>query len=217
MNQDLISYYNDRAKEYNKVYLIPEEQNDLIKATKIFQDLFFQKTVLEIACGTGYWTDHISKSASSILAIDINESVIKIAKSIKNFENVVFEVADMYNLKTKSKYSSLFGGFIWSHILLQDIDNFIDKSLFFLEPNATLVFIDSKQLKGTNHDINKITKTDEQGNTYQTRILENGTHHLVLKNFPTQEFLLEKLSKFSTDIKYIDLDHYWIVTCKIRP
>ncbi len=28
MNQDLVSYYKDRAKEYEKVYLNPDEQGD---------------------------------------------------------------------------------------------------------------------------------------------------------------------------------------------
>src|SRR5262245_61706148 len=119
MNQDLTSYYRDRAKEYDKVYLIPDEQEDLIKATEIFQELFPNKTVLEIACGTGYWTEQISKVATSIFATDINESVIEIAKARKNFDNVIFEVADIFSLKTETKYDALFGGFIWSHILLQ--------------------------------------------------------------------------------------------------
>ncbi|AHM62799.1 putative methyltransferase [Flammeovirgaceae bacterium 311] len=215
MNQDLTLYYKERAKEYDKVYSIPEEQNDLVKATEIFQKLFFQKHVLEIACGTGYWTEQISKSATSIFATDINESVIEIAKSRKIFENVVFEVADMYSLTPKAKYDALFGGFIWSHILLQDLDDFLDKITGFLKPNATVAFIDSKQVEGSSHSIKGISKTDEQGNTYQTRNLENGANHLVLKNFPSQEFLIQKLTKFSKHINYIDLEYYWIVFYKL--
>jgi 2-polyprenyl-3-methyl-5-hydroxy-6-metoxy-1,4-benzoquinol methylase len=215
MNSDLIAYYSDRANEYDKVYLIPNEQQDLLEATKIFQRVFSSKTVLEIACGTGYWTQQIANSATSVLATDINESVIDIAKARNNFDNVVFELADMYSLATGTKFDALFGGFIWSHILLQDLDNFLGRLVSFLKPKSTIAFIDSKQVAGGVHDLKGIAKTDDHGNTYQLRDLEKGTTHMVLKNFPSREFLLQKLSKYSTAIDYFDLEHYWIIICHL--
>lgn len=216
MDPDLILYYNDRANEYDKVYLIPEEQPDLAKATTLFQKLFAHKTVLEIACGTGYWTEQIARSATTILATDINKSVIEIAKARNKSDNVSFKVADMYTLTDKTRYDALFGGFIWSHILRQDLDDFLYKIRSFLKPASTVAFIDSKQVIGGSHDSKTITKTDDLGNTYQQRKLENGTSHIILKNFPSQDFLFQKLSKFFTSIDYINLDYYWIVVCKTR-
>jgi len=216
MNQDLATYYNDRAKEYDKVYLIPEEQEDLAKATEIFQKLFYKKTVLEIACGTGYWTEQIAGSAASILATDVNESVIEIAKNRNNSDNVSFKVADMHTLTVDKTYDALFGGFIWSHILLEELDNFLQKIRSFIKPGGTIAFMDSKQVKGGVHGDKSIAKTDEQGNTYQARELENGMAYLVLKNFPSQEFLFQKLSRLATDINYIDMEHYWIVIGKLK-
>ena len=215
MNQNLVSYYSDRANEYEKVYFNPKEQQDLLKAAKVFQDLFFQKSVLEIACGTGYWTERIAQTATSIYATDINESVIEIAKA-REIENITFAIADMYSFTSPQKFDGVFGGFIWSHILLQDLDRFIDKVKDFLKPDGIIVFIDGNLVEGTNHDIKRITKTDEQGNTYQTRKLENGTSHLVLKNFPTKDFLVEKLSSIATEINFIKLEYYWIVSCRLR-
>jgi ubiquinone/menaquinone biosynthesis C-methylase UbiE len=215
MNQNLVSYYSDRAKEYEKVYLNPDEQRDLLKAAKIFQDLFSQKTVLEIACGTGYWTEQIAKTATSIFATDINESVIEIARK-RQKKNITFAVANMYSLTPGEKYEGVFGGFIWSHILLQDLDKFIDKVKSFLKPNGIIVFIAGNPVEGTNHDLKNITKTDEYGNTYQTRTLENGTPHLVLKNFPTKALLSQKLSEIGTEVNFISLDYYWIVICKLH-
>ncbi len=216
MNKDLQSYYNARAKEYDKVYAIPEEQQDLAEATKIFQQLFAQQTVLEIACGTGYWTKQISVTARSIFATDINESVIEIAKGRNDAGNVQFKVADMYDLSTATKYDALFGGFIWSHILLEDLDSFLQKATGFLKPGGTIAFIDSKPIPNTIHDVKRITRTDEHGNTFQTRNLENGSTHVVLKNFPSQEFLQQKLSPCFKNIQYIPLEHYWIVTAFLK-
>lgn len=212
MNQNLISYYKDRAKEYEKVYQNPAEQEDLQTAEKIFQDLFAQKTVLEIACGTGYWTERIAETATSIYATDINESVIEIAKE-RQKSNISFAVADMFDFTPDEKFDGVFGGFIWSHILLEDLDKFLEKVKSFLKPSGTIVFIDGKAVEGTNHDIKNITKTDEHGNTFQTRKLENGTTHLVLKNFPSKEFLIEKLSSVAMEINFTSLKYYWIVSC----
>ena len=215
MNENLVSYYHERAKEYEKVYLNPDEQADLRAAEKIFQDLFADKTVLELACGTGYWTERIAKTASSILATDINESVLEIARE-RQPENVVFAVADMFDLAVTKKFNAVFGGFIFSHILLQDLNRFLGRVRSFLQPDGTIVFVDCKAVDGTKHDPRNITKTDDCGNTFQTRKLENGTSHLVLKNFPTKEFLSQKLLSIAGQIRFIDLEFYWIVVCKAK-
>lgn len=215
MNQNLTSYYNERAKEYDKVYQIPEEQEDLSKASAIFQQIFKNKTVLEIACGTGYWTAEISKTATSVFASDINEAVIDIAKT-RNFQkNITFEVVDMNELITDVKFDGLFGGFIWSHILLQDLDGFLLKIKDLIVDKGDIVFIDSKPINGTSHDKRRITSIDSFGNTFQTRQLENGNTYEVLKNFPSNDFLIDKLALIATDIKIMELDYYWIATCKI--
>lgn len=60
MNTDIISYYKDRAKEYEKKYSKPERQEDLKSIATILQEIFADKQVLEIACGTGYWTEKIA-------------------------------------------------------------------------------------------------------------------------------------------------------------
>lgn len=211
MNQDLVSYYKDRAKEYEKIYLKPERQIDLQNATVILQSLFAHKTVLEIACGTGYWTEKIAETATSLHATDINESVIEIAQKKYYKNKVTFELADVYSFQIEKKYEAVFGGFIWSHILLQDLDTFIDNIKDFVSSDGTIAFMDNNYVEGSSHEI---TKKDEQGNTYQTRNLEDGTAHLVLKNFPKKEFILNKLSSIATEIEFINLKYYWIVSFK---
>ena len=106
MKQDLKSYYDERANEYDKVYLNPKEQEDLEQAMKIFQNLFLNKTVLEFACGTGYWTEKIGKTAKSIYATDVNKSVIKIAEEKRKLNNITYKVADMYDFEYVESYQN---------------------------------------------------------------------------------------------------------------
>jgi len=214
MNSDIVSYYKDRANEYEKIYSKPERQNDLLLARQILQDIFCDKGVFEIACGTGYWTEKISKTASSILATDINNTMIEIAKSKKYSPAIVdFQTADIFNLTKAIKHESLFGGFIWSHIKLQDLNNFIDITNLLVKSGGTIVFMDNNYVEGSNIPV---TDTDNFGNTYQIRTLDNGTTHKVLKNFPTELFLQKLLSKKVSDINFISLKYFWILKYKLN-
>jgi ubiquinone/menaquinone biosynthesis C-methylase UbiE len=209
LNRDIIAYYNARATEYDKLYDKPERQPDLLVASALLQEIFSGKDVLEIACGTGYWTTQIAKTAKSILATDINLSVIDLARS-KTYGRapVRFELANVFDMSSFRNHESLFGGFIWNHIPLQDLDRFIGSVNDIVRPGGTVVFMDSKYVEGSNHPI---AETDAFGNTYQIRTLEDGSLHRVLKNFPAEVFLRKTLEDKSTDVRYTDLDHYWIL------
>jgi 2-polyprenyl-3-methyl-5-hydroxy-6-metoxy-1,4-benzoquinol methylase len=212
MNTDLILYYKERAKEYERVYLKPERQEDIQNTTTILQEQFSGKTVLEIACGTGFWTERIAQTARAVLATDINESVIEMAKQKKNVNApVAFERADIFNFCSENKYQALLGAFIWSHIPLQRIDQFLRILNSFTSPDGTIVLMDNNFVKGSN---SPITYTDEGENTFQTRRLEDGSMHLIMKNFPTENFLREKLAEMAFDIQFIKLKYFWILCYK---
>ncbi|MDQ2720223.1 MAG: class I SAM-dependent methyltransferase [Bacteroidota bacterium] len=214
MNSDMVSYYKDRAKEYERIYSKPERQKDLLLAGQLLQDIFCGKEVFEIACGTGYWTEKISKTAHSILATDINDTVIEVAKSKEYSPALVnFQIADIFNMTKIIKHDSLFGGFIWSHIKLQDLNNFIDITNRLVKGDGTIVFMDNNYVEGSNLPI---TETDNLGNTYQTRKLDNGTTHKVLKNFPTKNFIQQLLADKLNNIDFISLQYYWILKYKLN-
>jgi 2-polyprenyl-3-methyl-5-hydroxy-6-metoxy-1,4-benzoquinol methylase len=212
MNKDLIEYYKDRAKEYEKIYEKPERQEEIDRVTKILQEIFVEKDVLELACGTGYWTERIAKTARSILATDINEAVIDIAQQkIFSKASVNFQVQDIFSLNPKFKYDNLFAGFIWSHIRLQDLNNFLSVVHNCVNPGGTIVFMDNNFVPDSSRPI---TETDKQNNTYQARQLENGKDYLVLKNFPTQDAIRETLGDKARDVFFYSLKYYWLLTYK---
>lgn len=212
MNTDIISYYKDRAAEYEKIYTLPERQNDLLLAGQILRDALADKDVLEIACGTGYWTQKIASTAKKILAVDINDTVIELAK-LKNYSpaKVAFQTADMFDLPNINKHGSLFGGFIWSHIKLQDLNDFIEMANSLVKNGGTIVFMDNNYVEGSSLPL---AEKDDSGNTYQTRVLENRTTHKVLKNFPTEVFIRQLLTNKASDINFINLQYYWILKYK---
>lgn len=214
MNIDQIQYYFERAKEYERIYQKPERQEDLKKLKIILKDLFFTKSVFEIACGTGYWTQFISETAKSIFAADINETVIEIAQSKKYESPTTFEKAGIYNLtNANKKFDSGFGGFIWSHIPKQELDIFLSGFISNISPGGLVVFIDNQYVDGSNTPIDS---KDEYGNTYQIRKLSNGSDYKVMKNFPVAKEILDILNPIGSDIQIEQLKYFWVLKFKVK-
>lgn len=214
MNKDQIQYYSERAKEYEKIYQKPERQEDLKKLEIILKDLFIAKSVFEIACGTGYWTQIISETAESILATDINETVIEIARSKKYQSAITFEKVDILNLSNiNEKFDSGFGGFIWSHIPKQEIDVFLSRFTSKISPGGLVVFVDNQYVEGSNTPIDS---KDDYGNTYQIRKLSNGSNYKVMKNFPADKEILDVIGQIGSDIEIERLKYFWVLKFKIK-
>jgi demethylmenaquinone methyltransferase/2-methoxy-6-polyprenyl-1,4-benzoquinol methylase len=208
------TYYARRAAEYEKIYDKPERQADLARLRKDIPALFRGERVLEIACGTGYWTPLIAEQAESVLAVDYNEETLAIARSKKYPKgNVRFERADAYALPDwKERFSACYAGFWWSHVPLGRQDAFLDGLRVGLEPGARVAFMDNRYVEGSS---TPIARQDAQGNTYQSRRLADGSTHEVLKNFPTEAELRARLSRFGTEVTFTEYEYYWLATYRI--
>jgi ubiquinone/menaquinone biosynthesis C-methylase UbiE len=117
MDEETRLYYDKRALEYEEVYRKPERRLDLESLTRWIQQELQAHDVLEIACGTGYWTERIASTARSILAIDISDAVMKIARA-KQYPRgkVRIVIADAFDLgRVPSAFIASFVGFFWSH------------------------------------------------------------------------------------------------------
>jgi hypothetical protein len=58
----MLDYYNKRLQEYETVYTKPERQADLNALLARLQTDMSRREVLELACGTGWWTERLSAS-----------------------------------------------------------------------------------------------------------------------------------------------------------
>lgn len=211
MNIDLATYYAQRAQEYELVYDKPERQADLDYVANYLRKTFADQSVYEIACGTGYWTQHIAQTARSVTASDINFKVLEVAKR-KAFprQNVTFDVADIYALPApKEPFDAGFGGFIWSHVPLIKLPNVIASLHQTIKKGGRVVWIDNRYVSGSS---TPITKRDDVGNTCQRRKLRSGEEYLVLKNFPAEEELRSAVKDCASDVQIIRLSYFWILT-----
>jgi SAM-dependent methyltransferase len=201
------SYYAARASEYDTVYLKPERQADLRRIEEWLPDVFADCSVLEIACGTGYWTRFIAPRSTRVVAVDAVPETLEIARSRVPSGKVEFVAADAYGIPSQSMpFDAGFAGFWWSHIPLARIPEFLRGFHAALAPGATVVFLDNRFVAGSS---TPISETDLDGNSYQTRTLANGASHRVLKNFPTREELLAAVAPMARDARYHEWEYFW--------
>ena len=212
MNTDIQEYYALRAEEYEKVYAHPEKQGDIAWLRSLLQRLFEGRRVLEVSCGTGYWTPAMAEVAASVLGVDINESVLEIARR-KPYPrgNVRFQVADAFDLKNVTgDFDAGFAGFWWSHVSRPRLRDFLEAFHRRLQPGALVVFADNNYVEGVTHPMSD--HVDEDGNTYSRRTLESGRQYEVLKNFPTEAGVREVLEGRADEIQYFNSTLYWCVS-----
>jgi demethylmenaquinone methyltransferase/2-methoxy-6-polyprenyl-1,4-benzoquinol methylase len=211
ISRDLKEYYARRAEEYEKVYAHPSRQGSIQWLQALLGQWFVGKRVLELSCGTGYWTPTLSAVATSVLATDINASVLEVAKG-KSYPrgNVVFQVADAFFLdQVSGVFDAAFSGFWWSHISRIRLRAFLDSLHGRLQPDALVVFADnnpSADLHGRRSEY-----VDTARNQYSVRVLADGRQYEIIKNFPTESEVRETLDGIGYEVQYDQSPSYWCV------
>jgi ubiquinone/menaquinone biosynthesis C-methylase UbiE len=209
------AYYAARALEYDGIYLKPERQADLRAIEAWLPPLFAGASVLEVACGTGYWTQFIAPVADRVLAVDAAPETMAIAKSRVPQDKVRFEVGDAYELPAHSeKFDAAFAGFWFSHVPKQRQQAFLAGLHALLRPGARVVLLDNRYVEGSS---SPISEQDDNGNTYQTRKLADGSAHRVLKNFSAEQELKALVAESGRDARLKHWQYYWAFEYLVAP
>lgn len=211
----LQQYYSKRASEYEKIYDKPERQHELEWLRKRIPEIFRERTVLEVACGTGYWTQFIARTARHVHACDINEPVLEIAREKPlPAGRVSFFKADAVTLTSvPPECDAAFAGFWWSHVKKSELTFFVKNLAVHLEPGARVAILDNTFAPDSS---TPISRRDNEGNTYQKRKLGNGEEYEVLKNFPTAGELREAVAPVAREAHLESLTYYWLLVFQLR-
>ena len=195
-------YYHHRAGIYDESmgYDKPEVVQALRPLIDHLVRRFEGKSLLEIACGPGFWTQHIAIAAQSILATDYNESTLAEARKKNLGPTVTLRVADAYQLPNFGRiFDAAYAGDWFCHVPIRQRENFLRGLHAHLSPGATVIFCDqSSRQKLLTKDF------DAEGNHLQMRSLPDGRTFSVIKNFPDQAEIEHLLAPFSDDVRIVD-------------
>ena len=206
----MLEYYARRAQEYERVYAKPERQADLAVLRERIGGMFAGRAVLELACGTGYWTRVMAPRAARIHALDLNEPVLEVARAGDwPAGRVAFGLGDAYAPPGDTGATGLFAGFWWSHVPLARLDAFLARAVRAVAPGSLVAFLDNRYVEGSS---TPVSRRDGEGNTYQRRRLDDGSDHEVLKNFPDEGELLQRASRHGWGANVELLPHYWLLS-----
>lgn len=135
------------AKNYDKVFTF----TNIGKAQRKQVHKFINKTIcqnkklsiLELNCGTGEDAIYFSKKGHKVLATDISEEMIKVAKSKNN--NICFLQQDINTITSKiftEKFDLIFSNFGGLNCLSNSqFELFLQKSVTLLKPNGKLIMV----------------------------------------------------------------------------
>jgi SAM-dependent methyltransferase len=208
------AYYRERAAEYDKFYEISERQSDLARLRAWLAERARGRTILEVAAGTGYWTEAAASVAKAIIATDYNPETLAIAAKRPLGPNVTLLAADAYNLPEFTEpFDAGMAHLWWSHVEKRRQLEFLRHFAGHLQPEALVLMIDQIYVKGLSAPT---SRQDEWGNLYSLRKLANGSSYEIMKNYPSDEELRDSFASVCDHISVMRLHHFWALSARVR-
>ncbi len=204
----MISYYDQRAfwhDQYMNYQGIDKMEKLFSPVINIIKPLITDLSVLEIACGTGNWTQILANKCNTVTAVDSSRQSLSIAqKKLRELNNITFVCTDAYSLDTlEGSFDAVFAADFFSHIPKNEIDSFLLMLQNIVKPKTPVIFLEMSENQYFREETNYI---DNDKNRISIRELPNGESFEVIKNFLSEDQLQDIFSKFSSTIRYIKFD-----------
>ncbi|HEY0061612.1 MAG TPA: methyltransferase domain-containing protein [Telluria sp.] len=208
-------FYAKIASNHDRIYDRAERQEDLAAMRGHVAEVLRGHTVLELACGTGYWTRIIAETADKVVATDVNPEMIAMAQLRKlPADKVALRVADARALPADiGDFTAVFIGFWWSHVKREEYERFLAHLKARLGKDILIVLLDDAYVEGSSETV---ARTDLEGNTYQIRSAPDGERYEIPKTYPSDSALRKKLASSVREIKIVRLEYYWLLSCRLK-
>jgi len=215
ISNQLAQYYAVNADNYDQVYALEETFDDLDDLQEMIAELLDGHKVLELACGTAYWTELIADVAESVHATDLLPEMIALAETRGLDEDIVsFEVMDAMHLpQAEGEYTAVFAAGWWSHVKREEQDKYLKQLRAKLGKDILLVLLDVCYV---DNFTTPIARTDAEGNTYQIVPGDDGERYEVLRNYPKDSALRKRFASHGRELRIERLEHYFLLSCRLK-
>ena len=206
----LVDYYTNRAPKYESIWYRddPVRQGEQTAMALAIEAGCHGRRVLEVACGTGYWTRFAAAAATEVVALDLSPKMLALARA-KNLIRTTFIEGNAYELAhVPGPFTAGLANFWFSHIPKRRIVEFLDGFHRQLSPGARVFMADNVFVPGVGGELVSRPGTDD---TFKLRELTDGSRHEVLKNYYDAAQLREFFQNRGIDLEIkIGKSFWWL-------
>ena len=134
-----LAYYRAVAEEYHEHAIDVPGKAELAAAIEAFTP---DGDVLELACGSGVWTERLARTATTVTAIDGAPEMLALARARVESPAVHFAQADLFTWRADRRYDAVFFGFWISHVPAERFETFWSLVADALKPGGRVFFFD---------------------------------------------------------------------------
>jgi SAM-dependent methyltransferase len=196
-------YYRERAGEYDDWWFRRGRyDHDHDKNERWFADVAEAQTaldrfdpvgdVLELACGTGLWTERLIGHAANLTAVDGSPEMLALCRERVSDPRVQYVQADLFSWEPERTYDVCFFGFWLSHVPEARFQEFWAKVRRAVGSNGRVFFIDNQR-----HDLSSAVDHElpEPENPTMLRRLADGREYRIIKRFYEPQALQQRLAE----------------------
>jgi ubiquinone/menaquinone biosynthesis C-methylase UbiE len=164
--------------------------------------------VLELACGTGLWTRHLVRHASSLTAVDAAAEVLAINRARVDDPRVQYVEADLFELAPPpASYDACVFGFWLSHVPDDRFTAFWQTVRAALRPRGRVLFIDSARTDRSTAADHHLPGENQQT---MTRRLDDGREFQIVKRFYDPAWLRRELDELGWEFEIGSTGEFFI-------
>jgi SAM-dependent methyltransferase len=163
--------------------------------------------ILELACGTGIWSERLLPLASSLTALDGSPEMLAVNAARLRSPRVRYVEADLFQWQPGQQFDFVFFGFWLSHVPPKRFAEFWQLVLSCLAPDGRVFFVDSRR-EPTSTAVDH--RLPEPESTVLRRRLNDGREFQVYKIFYDPSELSGRLGELGWHFDIRQTDHYFL-------
>ncbi|HMK47379.1 MAG TPA: class I SAM-dependent methyltransferase [Methanocella sp.] len=216
-NYDLYECYDAIAGDYEGIY----RRDDKVRAAELnviaagMCESLRGRRVLEVACGTGFWTGIASREAAHIVALDISPRALAVAQSKALPQEVVeFSIHDAYDLASvHGTYDAGMANFWLSHVPKVRLDGFLEDLHGRLGAGSVVFMADNVYIPGIGGTL--LVKRGIE-DLFKLRRMPGGGMVEIVKNYYDEGALRSILEPRVDDLQINIGKCYWWVRYRVK-
>ena len=186
-----IQYYRARAQEYDASIV---EATDLLAPGKILLlNLGKFDSILELACGTGIWTETLLQMGNTVTALDAAPEMLEIARQKLGDDRIKYQQADLFHWQPDRQYDLVFFANWLSHVPPEALDPFLDRVRRAVRSGGSVAMIDQHRPSDSDR---RIAKDD----IYATRPIQDGRQFTIVKAFYDLAYVQRKFEALGFEV-----------------